>query len=147
MPVVESLTILAALMQPSGQTSVKGCRIGDLVHQDVNSWVFDSLADLDALLSDPDVPNEFRPTGHAYFNVRKRLLETNALVNQRPSITLDGEGGIDIEWEGHDRLLMLSCRARRDQRDYVYFEERGLYGGDDVSPIYLTDRLNWFLRG
>ena len=147
MPVIEGLTLLAALSRMSGQTAVKGCGIRDFAQRDSSSWIFDSLAELDVLLSDVDVPQAFRPTGYAFFSARKRLLDTSALVVQKPRITLDGEGGIDIEWEHSGRLLMFSCRANANQQDYIYFQDHDTYGGADYSSIYSADRLNWFLKG
>ena len=150
MPIVESLTFLAALAQPSAQTTqttMRGRPIGGYVQQDTGSWIFDSLNELDAFLNNVDVPLMLRPTGYAYFNARKRLVETSTLLNGKPEIILDGEGGVDIEWMNNGRLLMFSCRANSNQRDYIYFQENERYGGGDYSSVYSTDRLNWLLKG
>ena len=143
---VESLILVAALAQPSVQTPTRGGAIAELIQHDVGSWVRASLVELDALLNDRDIPNDLRPTGHAYLRAWKRLVETSVLLDRKPEIVLDGEGGIDIEWESNGRLLMYSCRANSNQRDYIYYEGEA-YGGDYYTPIYSTDRLDWFLRG
>jgi hypothetical protein len=68
-------------------------------------------------------------------------------LDGKPELILDGEAGIDIEWQKDGRLLMYACRANPNQRDYIYYQSGTLYGGDDYSPIYSTDRLNWLLKG
>lgn len=126
---------------------MKGGRIGHSVQRDASTWAIESLKELDSLLSGSEIPSILRPTYYSYSNARKRLLETGALLNNRPELILDGEGGIDIEWETDGRLLMYACRANPSQRDYIYFQSGSAYGGKDYSAFYSTDRLNWLLKG
>jgi hypothetical protein len=145
-PVIESLALVAALAQPSGQTTMKGWHISGLVQQNASTWVIESLGELDAFLSN-QTSDTFQPTGHSYFTARRRLIELSALLNGKPEIILDGEGGIDIEWQKDGRLLMFACRANPNMRDYIYYEYDGKYGGADYSAIYSSIRVNWLLKG
>ncbi len=145
---IEGLIIVAALAQPSGQTlSMKREHIIHNVQRDASTWAIESLKELDSLLNDSEIPGVLRPTYYSYSNARKRLVETSALLNDRPELILDGEGGIDIEWEVDGRQLMYACRGDSSQRDYIYFQSGRTYGGRDYSAIYSTDRLNWLLKG
>ena len=144
---VETLVVIAALSQPSGQTTIKGWHIGGYVQHDTGSWAVDCLKELDALLCDAEIPSILRPTYYSYSNARKKVVETSALLREKPELTLDGEGGIDIEWQNDGRLLMYACRATPSKGDYIYFQFGNEYGGKDYSPIYSTDRLNWLLKG
>lgn len=146
MLVIETLAVAIALAQPARQTPIKGGRIGEFVQQDGVTWTSESFSELDALLS-AELPSTLRPTYYSYSNARKRLIEMSALLSVKPEIALDGEGGIDIEWEMNGRELMYACRANPNQCDYIYFQAGSVYGGNDYSAIYSTDRLNWFLKG
>jgi len=140
---------LAALTRIPARTTPERERVGDFVRQDAHPWIFDSLRALDGLLSNVDLHNDIRPSGLAYFKARDRLIEVSAFVaaDLKPTLTLDGEGGLDIEWENKDRVLMISCRGNPNQRDYIYFEDIATHGGKDYSRNYLADRLYWLLKG
>jgi hypothetical protein len=127
---IDTLAVVAALAEPSRETKIKGCLI-EYIQLDSGSWITESLTELDALLGNGEVPHDLRPTGHAYFNARKKLIETSALLSSKPELVLDGEGGIDIEWENDGRSLLYACRGNPDQQDYIYFQSG----------------LNWLLKG
>jgi hypothetical protein len=74
MPVIESLALVAALAQPSSQTTTKDWFIDELVQHDASTWVLESLAELDTFLSDREVPDALRPTGYSFFTARERLV-------------------------------------------------------------------------
>lgn len=61
-----------------------------------------------------------------------------------PSFIPDGEGGIDIEWESDGKEVMMSCRAKPGQLEFIYLKLSDVPHTDlDVSP----DRLYQYLRG
>jgi hypothetical protein len=113
--------------------------------------VADVFRKLDALLKlENSNGYEFRASEHAHRNARsylegiRFLMETNYLLN--PDLVPDGEGGIDIEWEFGDKQITLSCRARENQQDFIYWQQGDHYQAADASPTLLRDRLNWLIH-
>jgi hypothetical protein len=108
------------------------------------------MDELDSLLDNSNSGDYiFRPTLYAYRSARQWLLEAYAFMGHRfirPSLVPDGEGGIDIEWAYKRREVLLSCRARPIQRDYIYYQEGEQYNAKDASSEYLKDRLSWLIQ-
>ncbi|SRR5712692_1120319 len=103
---------------------------------------------LEALLDVDDANGyRFRPTGYAYQNAQAYLEGLGNLVEPlyfgSPSLTSDGEGGIDIEWEGNGRQVTLSCRAGNNQQDFLYRQEGDSYEARDLTPDTLQETLIW----
>jgi hypothetical protein len=143
---------LAAVFSQSGQVaSIQSSAVVDPGVQDqARTPLEQAERDLDSLLDAENVNGyKFKPTGRAYHYARRRLLaayDIMGLAFSCPSIDSDGEGGIDLEWTHEGRTVILSNRGKAAQRDYIYFEDGRSYGGDDYSPEYLRDRLNWLIH-
>src|SRR5437660_2457458 len=82
----------------------------------------DFIGELEALLALGNANGyTFRATHHAYQNAKSYLENASAVMSTlfpRPSLTPDGEGGIDVEWTNRDREVTLSCRSGANQQDY-----------------------------
>lgn len=110
------------------------------------------LRELDVLLTAENTNGyTFQPSLYAYHNARAYLQALSRVVGRslpQPELIPDGEGGIDIEWENGQKRLAISCRARHDQRDCIYWRQLGVSGYEarDVTLLKMVERLRWLAR-
>ena len=113
--------------------------------------VFQLFNKLDALLTLEDANGYvFRATPYAHQNaklylesIRFVLVSNSKLI---PSLTPDGEGGIDIEWDNGLRQITLSCRRADNQQDFIYWQQGDEYEARDATPELLRERLTWLVH-
>jgi hypothetical protein len=64
----------------------------------------------------------------------------------RPKIEPDGEGGLVFDWRNNGKIIRLACRAKPNQRDYIYYQFRDTHEAKAASHSLLFDCLNWLMH-
>jgi hypothetical protein len=64
----------------------------------------------------------------------------------RPKIESDGEGGVILDWRRNGKIIRLACRAKPNQRDYIYHQFNDHHSAKDASESLLLYRLSWLMQ-
>jgi|GEM_PF-6040114 len=89
----------------------------------------------------------FRPEWHASLTAKIYIRAIYPFVDPnlpQPEADSDGSGGIEIQWRRGRRTVILSCRAKLNQRDFIYIQD-GRHNTVDASPLNLKECLNWLM--
>jgi hypothetical protein len=64
----------------------------------------------------------------------------------RPILTTDDQGGLRTRWVNKTREVRANFGASALRKSYLYFEEREVYGVEQLSPDLIARRLQWLLE-
>jgi hypothetical protein len=133
------------------KTSPGGVFTAPMAVPHISEQLKSAFDDLDGLLRTSNAnERQFRPTNHAYIQAKSWIAQANSILGRRfirPSLTPDGEGGIDIEWVFGTREIMIGCRALDSQPDQIYYQAGEEYGAVRLSTATLKKQLDWLLCG
>jgi hypothetical protein len=96
------------------------------------------------------------PSEYAYFTAARVLAEAYGLLGvafsgyfriPAPIMLADDEGALRVRWMNRDRELRANFGASPQHRSYLYFEDGGNYGLENLSGEVLAERLRRLVEG